>query len=59
MTRFLNFDLLRADEAPDTFWHAVGRDQPQRPRLIAAWRIAPDGRPVRRWRTDDGTEPEG
>ena len=58
MTRFLSLDLLRANESP--FWpkDELGCMQP-RLALVAAWHIAPDGRPVCRWQIDDDTDPEG
>ena len=55
MTGFLNLDLLRAHEVPDLFWVDAGRNRTSRPRLIAEWHIAPNGRPVCRWRTEDQT----
>jgi len=58
MTGFLKNDLLRAQEAPDFVVRALLRGWIPRPRLIAQWSMAPDGRLVCRWQTDDKTEDE-
>jgi hypothetical protein len=57
MTGFLNLDQLRAHAAPQGLWPDRGR-APARPRLVAQWECASDGRLICRWRIDDRTEPE-
>jgi hypothetical protein len=57
MTGFLNLDQLRAHAAPMDRWPDRG-GAPPRPRLVAQWECASDGRPICRWRIDDSTEPE-
>jgi hypothetical protein len=58
MTGFLNLDLLRAHAAPRDRWPDRGHVASARPRLVARWECAADGRLVCRWRIDDRTEPE-
>jgi hypothetical protein len=53
MTGFLNLDLLRAHEAPWFGWVDAGRVKAPRPRLVAQWQVAQDGRLVCVWRPDD------
>jgi hypothetical protein len=57
MTGFLNLDQLRVLSAPRDHWPDRGR-APTRPRLVAQWECASDGRLICRWRIDDRTEPE-
>jgi len=58
MTGFLNLNLLRAHAAPGNRWPGGGRVALARPRLVAQWELASDGRLVCRWRIDDRTEAE-
>jgi hypothetical protein len=58
MTGFLNLDLLRAHAAPGDRWPDRGRAALARPRLLAQWEVASDGRLVCCWRIDDRTEAE-
>lgn len=50
MTGFLAFEWLRTHEASFKVRRDVGLD---RPRLIAAWEVGTDGRPVCRWKEED------
>jgi hypothetical protein len=50
MTGLLTYDLLRTHEASLDFLWDVAVD---RPRLVAAWTVGPDGRPVCRWKAED------
>ncbi|HKM62754.1 MAG TPA: hypothetical protein VJY39_09715 [Acidisphaera sp.] len=59
MTGFLNLDLLRAHEVPDPFRLDAAGVGTSRPRIVAERHIAPDGRPVCRWRPDEGEDPSG
>jgi hypothetical protein len=56
MTGCLKLDLLRAHQAPWSWW--TGRADVARPRLVARWECDSDGRLVCRWQIDDRTEPE-
>jgi hypothetical protein len=61
MTGFLNLDQLRAHAAPQGHWPDRWPDRGRvlaRPRLVAQWECASDGRLICRWRIDDRTEPE-
>ena len=51
MTKVLTLDLLRAFQAPWDRWDEVARIEGARPRLVAHWEVAADGRLVCRWRT--------
>jgi hypothetical protein len=50
MTGLLTYDLLRTHEASFDRRPDVTVD---RPRLVAEWTVAPDGRPVCRWKAED------
>jgi len=47
MTGFLEIDRLRALEVSQDRWDAIA--QAPRPRLIAEWHVASDGRLACRW----------
>lgn len=47
MAGFLNIDRLRTLEAAGDRWTEIVRSL--RPRLVAEWHVAPDGRLVCRW----------
>jgi hypothetical protein len=53
MTAFLTVDVLRAHAVPVHLREALRRADLSRPVLLARWLIAPDGRPICRWQTDD------
>jgi hypothetical protein len=53
MTHFLHLDLLCAHAAPRDRWPDRGCGELARPRLVAQWECASDGRLICRWRIDD------
>jgi hypothetical protein len=50
MTGLLTYDLLRTHQASFGPCRDVAVD---RPRLVSAWTVGPEGRPVCQWKTED------